>query len=203
MQCIEGPSASEEAGCSIVHHNHACGRGTQRYRNAAGSPFSLRHACTTFACLLTPLLTHARGKMLPVVLDRAKPHCDRLREPPPRAPLGDNPPARHTTRSTLPFPTVGVVRDTTNTASYSSLSHAVAQTINARHDSTRQTIAPASLRCTQVHRHRFVLDGETLRVCDPTCHVRTPLSRCTERRLRLQQRPTLMCHAPHRRIRDH
>lgn len=99
MQCIEGPSASEEAGCSIVHHNHACGRGTQRYRNAAGSPFSLRHACTTFACLLTPLLTHARKKMHPVVFDRAKPHCDRLREPSPRAalcaPPHDTPPAPH------------------------------------------------------------------------------------------------------------
>ena len=95
MQCIEGPSASEEAGCSIVHHNHACGRGTQRYRNAAGSPFSLRHACTTFACLLTPLLTHARKNMLPVVLDRAKLHCDRLREPPPRAALGDPPRTTH------------------------------------------------------------------------------------------------------------
>ena len=93
MQCIEGPSASEEAGCSIMHHNHACGRGTQRYRNAAGSPFSLRHAFATFACLLTPLLTHARGKMLRIVLDRAKLQCDRIREPPPRAPLGDELPA--------------------------------------------------------------------------------------------------------------
>lgn len=64
----------------------------------------------------------------------------------------------------------------------------------------RLPIARASLRCTQVHRHRFALHCATLRVYDPIWRARTALSRCTERRLRLQQRPTLMCHAPHRRI---